>query len=346
MIAWNARNLANPTTGVQRYTSEIVARLPRDELASLAPRPSWSSGAKGHLWEQTVLPAQLAGRLLWSPANTGPLAIERQVVSVMDMSPIDNPERLSSRFAAWYGFLLPRLIRRVRHILTISEFSRGRILHHVPEAADKVTVTPLAAHERFRPADQSAIADLGTRFGLPPGRYLVVVGSLEPRKNLPRLLEAWGLAQRRLPDDITLAIAGGAGKTIVFGDHAMPNLPPRTVLTGRIDDDDLPALYSGALASIYISLYEGFGLPPLESMSCGTPVIASTAEAIMEVVGDSAVVVDPLDLEAIADGIVRLAEDSDLRSRLRERALAQAAHFSWEKTARQTWAVLKEASKA
>lgn len=343
MIAWNSRNLANPTTGVQRYTSEVIARLPASEIEALSPPASWSSGSKGHLWEQSVLPFRLGGRLLWSPANTGPLMVERQVLSLMDMSPIDNPERLSPQFAAWYRFLLPKLLERVRHVVTISEFSRERILARVPSIREKITVTPLAADERFRPAGPDAIAELVTRLQIPTSNYLVAVGSLEPRKNLPRLMDAWRIAQSFLPDDVTLVIAGGEGKKAVFGDYAMREPPPRTVLTGRIEDSDLPTLYSGAIASIYISLYEGFGLPPLESMACGTPVIASTAGAVLEVVGDSAVIVDPLDTEAIADGIVRLVEDSDLQHRLRTLARVRAARFSWEQTARQTWAVLKEA---
>lgn len=344
MIAWNARNLSNPITGVQRYTHEIVARLPAQSLIRLAPGDTWASGFRGHMWEQLALPGKLGNRLLWSPANTGPLAVRNQILSVMDMSPLDNPERLSPKFAAWYGFLLPRLIRRVRSILTISEFSRERILHHVPEVADRVRVTPLAADQRFAPADAVAKADLRARLDLPTPYYVVALGSLEPRKNLPRLIEAWRIAQGHLPNDISLVIAGGAGKSIVFGGQDFGTLPERTILTGRIDDADLPALYSDAIASIYVSLYEGFGLPPLESMSCGTPVVASNAGSIPEVVGDTAVLVDPLDEESIADGIVRIVSDSDYRGSLGKRARARSAMFSWDNTARLTWISLKEAS--
>ncbi len=344
MIAWNARNLSNPITGVQRYTQEIVARLPAEALKRLEPGLSWSSGIRGHIWEQFALPGTLGSRLLWSPANTGPLAVRNQLLSVMDMSPLDNPERLSPKFAAWYGFLLPRLMRRVRSILTISEFSRARILHHVPEIADRVRVTPLAADPRFAPSAPDATADLRQRLGLPTPHYLVALGSLEPRKNLPRLIEAWRIAQSQIPDDISLVIAGGAGKAIVFGSQDFGTLPDRTILTGRIDDADLPALYTGAVASIYVSLYEGFGLPPLESMSCGTPVVASNAGSIPEVVGDTAALVDPLDTESIAHGIVRIVGDSGYRSELAQKALARSRLFNWDETARMTWMSLKEAS--
>lgn len=330
-------------TGVQRYTSEIVARFPADQLLRVAPDAAWSSGVRGHMWEQIKLPTQLGGRLLWSPANTGPLTVANQVLSVMDMSPLDNPERLSAKFAAWYGFLLPKLLRRVRTVLTISEFSRERILHHVPEIADRIRVTPLAADARFKRADAARVDMVRRKFGIPTPHYLIGLGSLEPRKNLPRLIEAWRIAQQRLPDDVSLVIAGGAGKSIVFGNHDVGELPPRTILTGRVDDDDLPALYSGAIASIYVSLYEGFGLPPLESMSCGTPVIASNAGAIPEVVGDSAILVDPLDIESIADGVVKMVDDTAMQQYLRELALKRATLFNWDETARLTWAGLQEA---
>lgn len=346
MIAWNGRNLSNPMTGVQRYTSEIIARFPADQILRIAPDAAWSSGIRGHMWEQVQLPLQLADRLLWSPANTGPLTIANQVLSVMDMSPLDNPERLSPKFAAWYGFLLPKLLRRVRTVLTISEFSRERILYHVPEIADRIRVTPLAADARFRRADAVRIETVRRKFGIPTPHYLIALGSLEPRKNLPRLIDAWRIAQQRLPDDISLVLAGGAGKSIVFGSHEFGELPGRTILTGRVDDEDLPALYSGAIASIYVSLYEGFGLPPLESMACGTPVIASHAGAIPEVVGDSAILVDPLDTESIAEGVTKMLDDRAMHKGLRERALQQAMLFSWDETARLTWAGLQEAHRS
>lgn len=309
----------------------------------VAPDAAWSSGMRGHLWEQASLPARLGGRLLWSPANTGPLAVRKQVLSVMDMSPLDNPERLNPKFAAWYGFLLPKLLRRVRSVLTISEFSRDRILHHVPEIADRVQVTPLAADPRFKQADAAQTDAVRKKFAIPTPHYLIGLGSLEPRKNLPRLFEAWRIAQQRLPDDVSLVIAGGAGKSIVFANQEFGELPSRTILTGRVEDDDLPALYTGAIASIYVSLYEGFGLPPLESMSCGTPVIASNAGAIPEVVGNSAILVDPLNTESIADGIARMVGDTAMQQKLGELALKRAALFNWNETARLTWASLQAA---
>jgi glycosyltransferase involved in cell wall biosynthesis len=343
MIVCNLRNLSSPVTGVQRYTQQIVSRFPADKIHVTTPPARWSSGARGHLWEQAALPLQLGGRLLWSPANTGPLSVGHQVLSVMDVSPLDHPERLGPAFAKWYAFMMPRLIRKVRKVITISEFSRSRILHHVPSAAGKICVTPLAADDRFRPEPRGSCR-AHERLGLPSQHYLVALGSLEPRKNLKRLFDAWRAVQHRVDKDVWLVIAGEAGKASVFGDNPLGELPPRTHLTGRVDDDMLPALYAGAIASVYVSLYEGFGLPALEAMSCATPVVASNATAIPEVVGDAAVLVDPLDSDSIGDALADIVSDQALRGRLADAALARSRDFSWEKTAAATWAVLNEAA--
>jgi glycosyltransferase involved in cell wall biosynthesis len=271
------------------------------------------------------------------------LSVENQVLSVMDTSPLDHPERLGPAFAKWYAFLMPRLIRRVRNVITISEFSRSRILHHVPAAAGKICVTPLAADDRFRPLAQGSRLAF-QRLALPTPHYLLALGSLEPRKNLKRLFEAWRAVQNRVDKDVWLVVAGEAGKATVFGENHLGALPPRTRLTGRVDDEVLPALYGGAIASVYVSLYEGFGLPALEAMSCATPVVVSNTTAIPEVVGDAGLLVDPLDSDSIGEALVSVVSDQVLRTRLADAALTRSRHFSWEKTAAATWAVLNEAT--
>lgn len=283
--------------------------------------------------------------LLWSPSNAGPLSVERQVVSIMDMSPLDHPEWSSRKFASWYGFLIPRLVDRVRGVLTISEFSRQRILHYCPKAESKVHVTLLAADRRFRPIDDVTVARTVEQLGLPSSNYIVALGSLEPRKNLKALLQAWACVQAKLPDDVWLVLAGAQGKKLVFGDQSFEHLPHRVHLTGHVSDELLPALYSGAIGSVYLPLYEGFGLPPLEAMACGTPVLTSNVTSLPEVVGDACLTVDPYDTEAIGDGLVRLVEDSALRADLRVRGLDRAKLFDWDKTAEQTWSVLEQSAK-
>lgn len=342
MIVCNTRILSSELTGVQRYTTEILSRS--FGMIDLI-KPNWPiQGLCGHAWEQLILPSKLHGRLLWSPSNSGPLAIEKQVVSIMDVSPLDHPEWSSREFSSWYQFLIPRLIKRVRRVITISEFSRERILHYCPDAASKIHVTLLAADQRFQSVSELVVSAINRQLNIPSCHYIVALGSLEPRKNLQTLLKVWAQIQSKLPDEVWLVLAGAKGKSLIFGNQSYEKLPPRVHLTGHVPDDALPALYSGALASIYLSSYEGFGLPPLEAMSCGTPVLVSNSTSLPEVVGDAGLMVDAYDLDAIGDSIVRLVDNSRLRADLRLRGLARSKEFSWDRTAQQTWQVLEEAN--
>lgn len=341
-ITVNTRILGTYLTGVQRYTLELLSRFNSDvqEIKPVHPL----SGIRGHAWEQFVLPAKLHGGLLWSPSNTGPLAVERQVVTIHDISPLDHPEWMNPRFAAWYKFLIPRLAGRVRSILAVSEFTKQRIVAHCPNAESKIRVIHLGVDVRFHPANEAVIKQAREQLGIPSPHYVLVLGSLEPRKNLARLLQAWAAIQARIPGDVWLVIAGAQGRRLVFGDVSFENLPPRVKLTGHVPDELLPALYSGAMIAPYLSLYEGFGLPPLEAMACGTPLLTGNLASLPEVVGNAGVMVDPYDVDAIADGLLRLVEDSALRAELSQKGLERAKQFGWGKTAELSWQVLKESA--
>lgn len=336
-IVVNLRTLGqSQITGVERYTQEITRRLP--ELRKI--RTGKLEGMKGHIWEQWMLPNQLRGELLWSPANTGPLIVRKQVVTIHDASVLDQPAWFETKFAAWYRWLLPRLIQRVATILTVSQFSKERLLSHTPIDPERVKVVPLAADNRFEPSSMLQISLVKKKYLLPPN-YVLVVGSLEPRKNLSRLFKAWTILANRY-EDVELVVVGGKGKA--FKGIGFEQLPSRVTLLGRIDDEDLPTLYSGAIAFVYPSLYEGFGLPPLEAMACGVPVLTSITTSIPEVVGNAAIKVNPLDTEAIAEGLDGLLSSSELRKHLRSLGLERIKHFSWDKAAKQTWQVLQEAA--
>lgn len=340
MILCNTRNLQSTLTGVQRYTSELLKRRPNN-LEVISPNITLT-GIRGHIWEQFALPTMLQKRFLWSPSNTGPLTVANQVVSIMDMSPLDHPEWSSRNFSYWYQFLLPRLIRRVKGVITISEFSRQQILNYCPNAYDKIKVTLLAADKRFEPTSHDQIVNSISTLGIPSPYYIVALCSLEPRKNLSTLFNAWRKIQPKLPDNVWLVLAGAKGKASVFGDQFYNELPPNLHLTGHVKDEMLPALYSGALAKVYLSHYEGFGLPPLEAMSCGTAVITSNTSSLPEVVSDAAILVDPRNVDEVAFNILRIVEDSSLRENLRAKGLIQARRFSWDKTASETWEFINE----
>ncbi len=337
----NARILHAPMTGVGRYLSEILAAWPDEPPRSLAPAPWAGHGPAGHAWEQLVLPLRVGGELLWSPVHSGPLAVANQVVTVHDVVPLDHPEWLSRDFARWYRFMLPRLVRRARHVIAISEFTRDRLIATTDVAEQSVSVIAHGVGERFRPPPAAARSALRHRLGLGDRRYLLSVSTLEPRKNLAGLLRAWRLALPALPEDLELVIAGDPGRRSVFTQAPIGELPPRVRLVGRVDDGMLPALYAEAEWFVYLSRYEGFGMPPLESFACGTPAIVSDIPALRETAGDAALPVPLDDDRAVADALCGAVSDAGLQRALAERGLERAAGHDWRDVARRTLAVLQ-----
>ena len=342
MIICNSRVLSNNLTGVQRYILEVSARMGKD--VELISPSKLKQGIGGHLWEQLILPYRVKNNLLWSPSNTGPMFLENQVLTLHDVNPLDNPQWVSKNFSKLYRFIIPKLVKNVRRIITDSEFSKCRIIHHFPASYSKIDVVPLATDSRFKPTLDNNIQELFSNLDIPVGRYFVALGSIEPRKNLSRLLAAWKKILPILPDDINLILVGALGKKSVFGDYDLGNLSERIFFTGHIDDVYLPSIYSGALGSVYISLYEGFGLPPLEAISCGTPLIFSDIPSIREVVGNAGIPVNPLKVDEIAEAIVLLAKNESIRYKLGIAGLSRAQSFSWDETTKRTLDILSRFS--
>jgi len=340
-LVCNTRILGTHLTGVQRYLSELLTNFEGEFIQTSPKRPL--NGLMGHAWEQLALPVKSGKSLLWSPSNSGPLSVERQVLTLHDMVPIDHPEWLNPLFAKWYQILTPPLLKKVRSIITISEFTKSRILFHYPSLESKIHVVHNGVDPRFSPSSNLSIRNMRQILGIPSPHYFVALGSLEPRKNLSRLLQAWTIIEKRLPDDVWLVIAGAQGRKMVFGEVSFEELPQRVYLTGHVPDQLLPYLYSGAIAAPYISLYEGFGLPPLEAMACGTPTIVGGNTALPEVVGQSSLIIDPFDPEAIADALLRLVDNSTLRYALKTQGLERAKLFSWKRCAQLTWKVFQAA---
>jgi alpha-1,3-rhamnosyl/mannosyltransferase len=338
--------ILDPRAPAGRYDLRAVAALPGVELAHLAAGPF---SARQHV----ALPAlarSLRLDLLHSPYFVKPyLGLPcPSVVTIYDLIGRRFPGTLSARGRLLYRAAMALAARRSAVILTISESARGDIERLYPAARGKVTVTPLAAGEAFRPQPAAAVAEVRRRYGLPE-RYVLYLGSNKPHKNLERLALAWAQLSATGQD-------GGAA-LLVAGHEDARHGPLRECLAGLapgapvalapdVADADLPALYSGAEVFAFPSTYEGFGLPPLEAMACGAPVLASNVSSLPEVVGDAALAVDPLSVEAIAAGLARLLGDGGLRRELAERGLRRAATFSWRRTALGTLGAYERAAGA
>ena len=331
-IAMNGLYEGRHSAGVDRYVSELLRCLGPGIKVLKPPQPL--TGLRGHAWEQLRLPGLLGAEdRLWSPAGTGPLSVTRQAVTIHDVSVLSHTEWYPGSLRLWYRLFLPRLARRAGVILTVSEHSKSAIVRRlgVPEARVKVVsngVNPC----QFRFCDP---AEVRVRYGL-PDRYILYVGSLEPRKNVERLVQAWN----RLTDirDVQLVLAGRPGGASAPPFVARPHW--RVRMLGFVPDEDLPALYAGALFFVMPSLYEGFGLSVLEAMACGAPVIASQAGALPEVTGQAALQVDPTSVEGMTEAIRSLLLDGELREELRQKGLERAGQFSWERAARQVRDIL------
>lgn len=339
-VAVNAAPLQARMVGVPRYLQELLPHLVGlAPLSPLCPSAAVRKLRGGYVfWEQVSLPRQLHGRLLWSPAGTGPLLSGHQVVTVHDLVALEHPEWVGRRLGSWYRYLVPRLVRTSRHVIAISAFTRSRLLALTGLAPSRVTVVLHGVDPRFCVRQEAEIMRVRGAVGLAANPYILALGTREPRKNLARLLAAWGAVQARFPD-VQLAIAGMQGSRRDFGLQAQLRLPPRTRLLGHVADTHLPGLYSGALAFVYPSLYEGFGKPPLEAMGCGAPVLAANGTAIPEVVGDAGLLVEPGDAGAIASALARMLGSRELRTELSARGLARAAKFRWCDAAAATSAV-------
>jgi glycosyltransferase involved in cell wall biosynthesis len=340
MIIVNTRCLTGPFTGVQRYLREILGQIGQ-QLKWIAPK-SMCRGMAGHGWEQLILPLHVGSGILWSPCNTGPLAVHNQIVTIHDIAPIDHPEWFNPRFAAWYQFLLPKLTKRIAHIITVSEFSKSRIMETLGVPEGRITVIHNGVDAHFKSCTSKDYSVARAALNIPCDKYILSVASQEPRKNIQNLLIAWERLIKEIPEDVWLVIVGAGDTKLVFKNISYRQIPPRVYFTGRIADSYLPLLYSSAITFTYLSVYEGFGLPPLEAMACGCPVIASNAASLPEVCGDAALYIDPFCTDSIADGILKLIKNVELRKSFIEKGFANAAKFSWFKTAQQHLKIFEE----
>jgi glycosyltransferase involved in cell wall biosynthesis len=330
----DARAAARPELGgVERWARELSVRLPAlrpGEYAVMAPRPRLVHRA-GHAWEQVVLPARaaaLGAAALLCPANLAPAAAGNAVLVIHDAAALRHPAWYSPAYAAWQRALLPLLARRARRVITVSEFSRAELAELLNLLPERVTVVPGGVDARFDPGAPDPRAALGL-----DRPYVLTVASHTARKNLAALVPA---ARALARDGVEVVVAGGHRPQFAR-EAGLSDLR----LLGHVDDALLPGLYAHAEAFALPSRYEGFGLPVLEAMAAGTPVVTTTAGALPETCGGAARLVEP-DGEALADALTALLGDTGERARLRAAGLERACGFGWERTAKGVDAVVAD----
>ncbi len=327
-VVVNGRFLARRVTGVERYGREILRCIGSSYRVEETRRQGWM----GHAWEQFILPTKLNWHsLLWSPANTGPLMIRNQVLTIHDLSPLEHPEWFRGSFASWYRLFLPLLARHVRKVFTPSEYVKQKVIKRF--GIKNVTVTPNGVdHSVFHPDAKQTRLDL-------PACYVLFVGSLEPRKNLNLLLQAWD----EIKDDFkeTLLIVVGVSRNIFKPVNLSHDLE-RVRFLGYVEDETLAGLYADATLFVLPSKDEGFGLPALEAMASGTPVIVSDGGALPEVVDESGLIFCSSNPDGLTNSLKECLSNAELRSTLKQKGIARAKKFSWQTTADLVWRNLNE----
>jgi glycosyltransferase involved in cell wall biosynthesis len=357
-IAINATSVGEDPTGLGVYTYEMLAELLKadhdfvifassgelkrrygNRVVSVSPRTSPALGSKGHLarylWEQTVLPWELWRRkvsLLYSTVPEGilnPLSKQRQIITVLDIIPAKY-HRLFPKMKYHFLYSLPILLRNAQRVVCASENTKRDLLSFYGIRNKPISVVyPGLNRQSFYPRERGLVRK---RYGF--GEYLFYVGDMRPYKNLKRSLEAFA----RLDLESLRFVVVGKKDPRFYPKLRMEvdrlSLKDRVVFMGYVPGEELPCLYSEARALVFPSLYEGFGLPPLEAMACGCPVVTSNAASLPEVCGEAAHYVDPESVDSIAEGISRVVTDQNLRNTLIHKGIQRAKLFSWEKAAK------------
>ena len=270
------------------------------------------------------------------------------VATIHDLAFEHLPETFNRRSWMQLRLTVRRTARRATQIITVSEYSRQDIIKTYGIAADRISVTPEAAAETFaQVTDETILQTVRERYGI-EGDYILSLCSIQPRKNLVRLIEAYSLLRRLRPEGKLpqLVLAGKRGwlDNETWRAAQADRVSPAIRFTGYVADDHLNALYSGATCFVYPSYFEGFGLPILEAMKCGAPVIAGDRTSIPEVAGEAALLFDPFDVQSLVEALKRILNDAEYRATLSARGLQRANQFSWQTTARLTLAVYEKAA--
>ncbi|MCU5459090.1 glycosyltransferase family 4 protein [Bacillus cereus] len=338
----NGRFLTQKITGVQRVAHEIVKQLDNVnagmEIIILVPKNTVQrieigfknikikeiGFLKGHLWEQLELPLYTMNDLLINFCNTAPLFKKNQIVYIHDAAVYSRPTGYSKNFVRWYKFLYLCTSKFSRKIITVSNFSKDDLIKHLPNLKDKITVSHIAVdHMDNVGFDDSVLS----KNGLKEKQYLLAVSSMHPNKNFNLIIKT---LEEMNDFNEQIVIAGGQNTKVFSNTFVKKN--PNVKFVGYVTDEQLKSLYSKARAFIFPSYYEGFGLPPLEAMGLGCPVIASTAASIPEVCGEAAIYFNPESSVELKECISKIYKNDQIVEEMRHKGLQRKGTFSWEQT--------------
>jgi glycosyltransferase involved in cell wall biosynthesis len=352
-INWYIYNLlkkleAIPDFDYHVFLSDVHAREHFDSLHLVQSRLHTDKPIIRILWEQFIQPRALRAcraNLLHALAFAGPLQISIPwIVTIYDLSFMKFPQSFNLLNRFYLNHVVSNSLRRADRAIAISESTKRDLVSLFGVAPDKIRVIQCGVDASFQPAaDSNDVEQLRARYPLPEN-FILYVGTIEPRKNIVRLLRAFARAKRKahLPHSLVLVGARGWKYAQVDRVIAQEGIADAVIFTGYAPPRELPSWYRAADLLVYPSLYEGFGLPPLEAMASGTPVVTSNASSLPEVVGDAALMVSPEDERGLADAIVRALTDRTLREEMIAHGLAQSKKFSWQRTARETTALYRE----
>jgi glycosyltransferase involved in cell wall biosynthesis len=368
-IALDAIPLAGPKTGIGHYTealAEWLARLNKNHQYELLSPFDFAFDARNGKPEnlsKRFFPVRSVFRKWWLVGLPAMLQISPMdlfhgtnycipvfapcptVVTIHDMSLYAQPNTHESKNVVRGKRRIPIMARRASMIIAPSEWTKQEIVKYLGTRPEKIRVIYEGAREKMEPLPIPACLDIIGKHKI-RRPYLLYVGTIEPRKNLLTLIRAYDELLKASPHRPQLVLCGGRGwlDDGVFKLVEELRLQDQVRFTGYVDDVDLPALYSAAAVFVYPSLYEGFGLPPLEAMACGTPVVVSNSSSLPEVVAKAGLTHDPHNYRALAESIIRLFDDVSIYGHLKHAGLEQASHFSWERAARETQAIYEEVS--
>ena len=345
MFVVNGRYLTQKASGVHRYAFEICNQLYEMGIDFHVAIPQGiqadykfkfktvkcGSIQNGHIWEQVSLPRYLksiGSPLLISLTSCGPLFYKNQIMTIHDVSHERRPEWFSKGYYRFYHFMMPRIGKKAHAVLTVSQFSKQEIIETLGIDANKIHVVHSNVPFHDTPSTEEL---LNFKRSIESEKYILAVSNMDPRKNFAQLIRAFNNIEDK---SVKLYIIGMRQKA--FNSPDLQELvSDRVHLPGFVDDEQLKQMYQNAILSVYPSLYEGFGLPPLESMTFGCPTIVSDIPALREVTQDAGLYVDPYNVDDITEKINLLLKDENLQQSLRIKGLQQIKKYSWEKSAKQ-----------